>query len=186
MKYKKIIVIAIILIQSIIIFALLLSKNRTDRTENGDPTDIVSSFHAPTIFVELEMLDMNTVTLGLWPIDLDDEAFSEFGWIRHGYTYFDFIGDGTLSKVIFSNESNLVDGPDFAIGMDTQVHVEIDGEWHSEWFFSTELVLTMVAPYMYNGIRTLLVVGYDVGFNYSAHLVVIRGGELEVLSMRTE
>jgi len=163
-----------------------ISSNR-DSLED-DTVEDIRYFNAATIF---EDVDFHTTTLGLWPIEPYDERFDGIFWsIPHGYTYFDFTGGhADPFLVVFANDIDFVDDPDYLSSKDTKVYINTNGEWHHAWFFSGELVLRLVAPYMFwcheynEEAHALLVVGFTIGMNDQARLITFRNGQLEVLRL---
>ena len=166
--------------------------------DGTEPTAYGPGFSVPTIF-EDGILGVSAV-LGLHPVDPEDERFRGItGWCQ-GYTYFDFtgesrryMGEGTFSKVVFSNGPNFTGGSDFAIGSDTKAYAEIDGEWQQAWFFSGELTLKAVMPVLLwgdffgDGFRfmpALLVVG--TGDFDSVRFITVLDGTLHVLQANLE
>ena len=143
----------------------------------------ILAYIAPVVFEYIA----HTPPLGLRPEIGYDERFYEIFGARHGYTYFDFIGDGTYSLVAFRNGPNPLGGPSFSIGWDSAVYAKIDGEWQQVWFFSTQLALDLVMPgsiaYNYRDTPVLLVVGRDVGDIIHIRLVMLKEGELRVFNI---
>ena len=127
----------------------------------------------------------------------DERFIGVLGGVRHGYTYFDFTGrtilnlpgGGILSRVAFTNGPNSTGGSGWVIGADTEVHIEIDGEWQSAWFFSGQLTLRLVMPILlwddyfgrHQDIPALLVVGSGVSANDSIRIITLRDNTIHVL-----
>ena len=171
------------------------SQNESIHTQNTASAIDSTIDDTPLLNVppNCERVDICTTTLELMPIDPDDRVFHEIGMsIALGYVYFDFAGNGVPVRVVFDNSPNPIGGSDFSIGMDTRVSVEVDGNWQYVWFFSTQLMLTLVKPVNYwqmesfSDLHALLVVGEDVGNYYHARLVVFEDGELKALSLIPE
>jgi len=198
MKFKlKLLAISVIL-SSLSIFASCSNNEAQSIISNieenvemplHDSLDTRTVFNISTIFQDVNPFE-TTVGLFQFTEEEEEEIHNEIGWsILLGYTFFDFVGDGTIHRVIFSIDINPIGGYEYSIGADTRVSIKIDNEWLHAWFFSRQLVLTIVAPYTmwsvedFADVNTLLVVGFSVGMTDVASLIAFRNNQLEVLAL---
>jgi hypothetical protein len=193
---KRIFLSRIAIIAMAAFIATLVGKDVSAQTPA--PATDSAMFDIATIFEDMNI--WFPVPVGLRPMPTGDERFlGVLGGVRHGYTYFDFTGrtildlpgGGILSRVAFTNGPNSTGGSGWAIGADTEVHVEIDGEWQSAWFFSGQLTLRLVMPIIIWDsllgnhdrpveIAALLVVGIGLGPDDHIRIITLRDNTIHV------
>jgi len=132
--------------------------------------------------------------IGLRLFERTDELFSNgasevFAHIstRHGYTYFDFTGEGKASVVAFAVSVRYDEGTDVSV-RDTVVIAEVDGALHYAWLHVNEVWPRIVAPIThwdgdqtnYQGTPALLVVVGDLVANDHIFILTFEEGELKI------